>query len=187
MYGLVNKGLEDLICKDHGEAAWQRIKNRAGVDTDGFLSMDVYPDQMTYGLVGAASEELGIPAEQLLRAFGRHWIVFTGRTGYAALFDLFAPNGAGLREFLKNLDNLHTRVGLSFPQLMPPSFRCLDEAGGRSTRLQYLSKRPGLAPMVEGLLEGLSDLFHTPIRIARIPAEESAEGCVEFLVEFEPA
>ena len=32
MYGLVNKAIEQMVCRDHGEAVWQAIKQEAGVE-----------------------------------------------------------------------------------------------------------------------------------------------------------
>ena len=54
--------------------------------------------------------------------------------------------GGSLHKFLGNLDNMHTRVGLSFPQLKPPSFVVRD-AGPRTVELEYHSRREGLAPI----------------------------------------
>jgi hypothetical protein len=155
MYGLVNKAIEDLISREHGTDTWERVMQRAGVDDAGFVSMDSYPDELTYGLVGAASNELGVPVDDLLEAFGRYWILYTGREGYGELLDL---SGATFGEFLENLDNLHTRVGLSFPDLRPPSFSCVTVGDGRY-ELRYRSGRDGLAPMVVGLVKGLADKF----------------------------
>ena len=66
--------------------------------------------------------------------------------------------------FLENLDQMHARVMLSFPDLKPPSFRVTDRTDDRLT-LHYYSSRPGLAPLVVGLLKGLADRFHTDIEI----------------------
>ena len=66
MYGMVNKAVEEMVCMHHGEPVWERIKARAGVDVDVFMSNEGYPDEMTYKLVGAASEVLDVPAPQIL-------------------------------------------------------------------------------------------------------------------------
>jgi len=80
---------------------------------------------------------------------------YTSHEGYGALMHLA---GSTFVEFLQELDNLHCRVALSFPDLMPPSFDCTD-IHDNSVRLHYRSKRPGLAPMVVGLLRGLGQSF----------------------------
>ena len=56
MYGLVNKAVVDLVVSKFGEDTWNAIKKKAEVDIDVFVSMDGYPDELTYKLVGAASD-----------------------------------------------------------------------------------------------------------------------------------
>lgn len=164
MYGLVNKAVEDLVCSRYGEETWTRIQAQAGVDEVGFVSMAAYPDEITYKLVGAASEVLGTPVPALLEAFGEHWILYTARAGYGELMAMF---GRSLREFVANLDNMHARVGLSFPQLAPPSFVVRD-AGPRTLEVEYHSHREGLAPMVVGLLKGLARSFAEEVAVEHV-------------------
>lgn len=161
MYGLVNRALEELIRNQHGDTAWEAIKARAGVKVEVFTRMDGYPDSVTYSLVDAAVEVLGIPGDELLKAFGRQWTLYTGREGYGPLL---ASAGSSLKDMLMGLDDLHLRVGLMYPDLKPPSFRCetLDE---KTIELHYHSTRAGLGPMVIGLVEGLAQHFAQPVSI----------------------
>lgn len=179
MYGLVNRGLEELICHKHGTAAWERIKEEAEVDLEVFIRMDAYPDEVTYRLVGAASRILDIPVDKLLHDFGVHWTLYTGQEGYGSLLD---GAGASLHEVLANLDDLHVRVGLMYPQLRPPSFRCTDVTPN-SLVLHYYSQREGLAPMVVGLVEGLGHHFGKSLRITPQTQRASGEDHDSFLVE----
>src|SRR5882724_8829575 len=119
MYGLVNQALEDFVRKGFGNAAWDRIRDGAGIGLDMFISMDSYPDDTTYKLVGAATEVLEMDASQVLEAFGEHWVLYTAQSGYGEMLAMF---GSDLRSFLNNLDNLHSHVAMSFPALRPPSF-----------------------------------------------------------------
>lgn len=164
MYGLVNKAVEDLVCTRFGAQAWADIRARAGLEVEGFVSMDPYPDDVTYRLVGAASEVLGLPPAAILEAFGEFWILYTGKQGYGELFSMF---GDSLGEFLHSLDALHARIGLSFDQLRPPTFRCEDTGPGAYT-LSYFSTREGLAPMLLGLLRGLARVFGRTVEVSHI-------------------
>ncbi|MFN6144864.1 MAG: heme NO-binding domain-containing protein [Planctomycetota bacterium] len=155
MYGLVNLAVQELVTRTHGEAAWLRIKRRAGVDTPSFLRMTQYPDEVTYALVGAASAELGAAADELLRGFGRFWIEFAMQEGYRELFLISGPD---LRTFLGNLDNLHARLGMTFVGMDAPSFAVTDQ-GPDELLVHYYSSRAGLTPFVQGLLEGLGPVF----------------------------
>ena len=171
MYGLVNKAIEDLVTREHGEDTWWQVVEKAGLEHAGFVGMEQYPDAVTYGLVGAASEVLGVPAEQLLEAFGEFWVLYTATEGYGELLEM---SGRNFEEFLNNLDNLHMRVGLNFPELQPPSFRC-EKVGEGTYHLRYLSDRAGLAPMVIGLVKGLAAKFGVEIAM-RPSAARGADG-----------
>jgi hypothetical protein len=180
MYGLVNKAVVDLVCTHFGEEAWQEIKRRAECDVDVFVGMDGYPDELTYRLVGAASEVLNLPAEKVLEAFGEYWVLYTAKEGYG---EILRASGRDFTEFLMNLDAMHARVGIMMPNLNPPSFQVTDIAGD-SIRLHYFSKRQGLGPMIVGLLKGLSSRFSTPIAVQH--EKKAAEGADhdEFLIRF---
>jgi hypothetical protein len=168
MYGLVNRAIEDLVTQGYGSDVWERIKREADVDIDVFVRMEAYPDDISYRLIAAASKVLDQSADQILGDFGRFWPRYTGREGYGEILD---AAGSSLWEFLFNLDELHSRVGLIYPNLQPPSFSCTDVTD-QSLELHYYSERAGLAPMVVGLLEGLSLIFDTPVLISRTQCKE---------------
>jgi hypothetical protein len=162
MYGLVNQALEDFVRQGYGNAAWDRIRQRAGISEEMFIAMDGYPDETTFKLVDAATEVLGLDASQVLEAFGRHWVLYTAQSGYGEMLAMF---GSDLRSFLNNLDNLHSHVAMSFPALRPPSFTVEEIEGGAGLLLHYRSERAGFAPMVVGLLKGLGKRFSQDIGV----------------------
>ena len=164
MYGLVNKAVGDLVCTRFGEQAWEAIRARARIGVDSFISMDPYPDEVTYKLVGAASEVLGLSPEAVLDAFGEFWIRYTAKEGYGEMFSMF---GESFGEFLHSLDALHTHIGLSFSQLKPPTFSC-EDLGEGTYLLSYFSTREGLAPMMVGLLRGLAAVFGKQVEIQHV-------------------
>ena len=180
MYGLVNKAVEGLIRERFGDETWEEIKCKAGVDADVFASMEQYPDNVTYNLVAAASEVLETPAEDILKAFGEYWVTYTASEGYGELLKM---SGRDLREFLHHLDDLHAHVGLSFPNLLPPSFECV-ENDDSSLLLRYYSDRQGLAPMVIGLLNGLASMFETEIGVEQTISREEGADHDAFLITF---
>lgn len=167
MYGLVNRGLEEMVRRAGGDEAWQRVRHAAGVEDELFMSHHAYPDAMTIALVAAAAEELGETTDQILERFGVHWVLVTAK-GYGAMLD---ATGRTLPEFLQNLPNLHTRVALSYPQLDPPRFRC-SAVTSNALVLHYGSSRTGLAPFVVGLIRGLGMRFSTALEIERLGEDE---------------
>lgn len=180
MYGLVNKAVEQMVCVQFGEEVWETIKAQAGVDIDAFMSMEGYPDEVTYRLIAAASTVLNLPAAQVLEAFGEYWVRYTASEGYGELMQLA---GSTLPEFLQNLDNLHARIGLTFTHLKPPSFQCTD-ATDDTMRLHYYSTREGLAHMVIGLLRGLGERFHTTVSVTQACDRSVGADHDEFIVQY---
>jgi hypothetical protein len=156
MYGLVNNAIEELVTTNFGEDKWEAIKAKAGVDVDVFIGNEGYPDDITFKLVGAASEVLGLPAEQILIAFGEHWVLKTAAHSYGPMMK---AGGNSLKEFLVNLPNFHTRVAMIYPKLEPPRFRCSDVTD-HGLQLHYFTHRAGLTSFVTGLLQGLGKLYN---------------------------
>jgi hypothetical protein len=182
MYGLVNQALEAMVRARGGAETWERVRRIAGVDVDVFLGNEGYPDEMTYRLVGAAAEVLGLPAAEVLRLFGHHWVLDTAVAHYGALL---RAGGRTLREFLIGLPNFHTRVSLLYPHLQPPRFE-IEDLGEGAIRLRYRSHRAGLAPFVVGLLEGLAIFYDTRIDLAQEAAKADGEDHDVFVLRLWP-
>jgi hypothetical protein len=178
MYGMVNKAIQEMVIRNHGEEVWQKIKRRVGVTTDIFIGIEGYPDEITYKLVAAASELLQTPADRILHAFGEHWVLETAGKGYQHLMN---AAGATLKDFLMHLPRFHDRIALIYPNLVPPQFTVVDHSA-RALRVHYTSHRPGLAPFVEGLISGLGKRFNTPVRITlEQPRKEGGHTDVFFV------
>lgn len=179
MYGLVNQAVQEMVIENFGPSKWDEIRDKAGAD-DVFIAMDSYPDEVTIKLVGAACEVLGASAGDILKAFGEYWVNFTGRT-YGSLFEM---SGSTFVEFVKNLNTLHTRVGQMMPELSPPSFTVSDETPD-SFVLHYYSKRPGLYPMILGLLKGLGNRFNTVVEVTHTGGADDGLDHDRFLVRYQ--
>ncbi|MBD2249648.1 MULTISPECIES: heme NO-binding domain-containing protein [Nostoc] len=182
MYGLVNKAIQDMVCSGYSEQIWKQIKHKAEVNVDVFLSMESYPDDITHRLVKAASVILSLSSAEIMQAFGEFWVQYTAQEGYGEMMDM---SGDTLPEFLENLDNLHARVGVSFPKLQPPSFECTDMEEN-SLNLHYRSSREGLSPMILGLVKGLGARFDTKVEITQTQTRDEDAECDEFLVIYKP-
>ncbi|MGH1396557.1 MAG: heme NO-binding domain-containing protein [Trichormus sp.] len=181
MYGLVNKAIQDMVCSRFDENTWRIIKQKAQIDVDVFISMEGYPDDITHRLVKAASVVLNLSPSEIMQAFGEFWVKYTSEEGYGEMMDM---SGDTLPEFLENLDNLHARVGVSFPKLKPPSFECSDMEEN-ALKLHYRSDREGLAPMVLGLVKGLGTRFDTEVDIIQTESRENGAEHDEFLVKYQ--
>lgn len=158
MYGLVNRAIQDLVTNRFGLPTWEKVKRAAGVETEVFISNEGYPDEMTYRLVGAAVEVLGMSQHDVLVAFGEHWVLETAAKSYGPMLK---AGGDTLKDFLCNLPNFHTRVAMIYPHLQPPRFECSDVTDV-DLLLHYHTHRAGLTSFVIGLLHGLGTYFNCP-------------------------
>ena len=184
MYGLVNSAIHELVVSQLGEEGWTALCRRAGVRQTKFISLQSYPDELTYSLVGEVSRALNMPAAEVLRLFGQYWVKFTGRQGHRDVFEMFPKGKDGFIAFLENLDDMHARILMAMPDLRPPQIYCEVEPGGGLV-VHYVSEREGLAPMVTGLLEGLFEYFEVRGKVTHRPADPSRAGSHdEFLVVF---
>lgn len=180
---MVNRAVEDLVVSKYGEDTWEAIKQKAHVDVDVFISNEGYPDEMTYRLVGAASHILGVAADDILVAFGEHWVLETAQKGYGGMM---ASAGRTLKEFLTNLPNFHSRVVMVLPKLHPPRFECSNICEN-SLHLHYYTHRPGLTSFVIGLLGGLGKMFNSPVKVHVADRKDAGADHDIFEVEWSEA
>ncbi|MEO0869963.1 MAG: heme NO-binding domain-containing protein [Cyanobacteria bacterium J06642_11] len=164
MYGLINRAIQDMVSEHYGGDIWEKVKLKAEVEESRFLVMHSYPDDMTHRLVKAASDVLHLSSSEIMEAFGRYWVGYTGKAGYKELIEMA---GDTLPDFLSNLDELHSRVGVQFPELKPPEFNC-HQTNNQDIELHYQSTREGLAPMVRGLLEGVGEHFQQSVQVTHV-------------------
>jgi hypothetical protein len=163
MYGIVNKALKSMIVKQQGEAVWQQVLEKSGLDNPIFIGTDSYPDQMTYQLVGTVCEVLQRPPAEVLESFGYFWATHTAVEEYPELME---TGGGTMEDFLKNLPNFHTQITLMLPRLEPPDFRCEEIAPG-CLHMHYFSHREGLALFALGILKGLATVFTAPVEVTQ--------------------
>ena len=164
MYGMVNKAVKGLVLDNFGEEKWKEIYTKAQAPEE-FLAFQQYDDSITYALVGAATEVLGLPAEKVLFTFGDYWVKNIATKNYS---DLMSKTGTDFLAFVKNLDHMHSRIKVTFPGYNPPSFR-VKEVDESNFLLDYYSEREGLMPFVEGLLHGVAEHFEASITITHVP------------------
>jgi hypothetical protein len=160
VYGLINEAMRRHVVENAGPAAWSAIASKAETSQT-FAALHYYDDAVTYALVAAAAEELDASADELLRGFGHFWSTRVGPESYS---DILGATGTDVSSVLRNLDEMHARLESLYPELRPPSFD-VREPGDGSLEVHYRSERAGLVPFVVGLLEGLGDLYGTPVDV----------------------
>ena len=176
MYGMVHKGLQEMVQEQYGDATWQAVLDKAQLSTHTIFSNHSYSDEETYALVAAAKDVLDTDASTLLQLFGRYWVGETAQRYYGALMD---ASGDSVPTFLRNINSVHTRLGLIFPGYRPPRFECSNETD-TSIDVVYRSERVGLTSFVEGLLAGVGDRFATPLSIELLTSKAAGDDADSF-------
>ena len=180
MHGAVNQAIEDLVIKEFGDKTWKTIKSKAGFKEDMFLSNKSYPDEMTFKLVVAAHETTGLSVDDLLFAFGEHWILETGMKKYGAVLQ---AGGRTYQEFMEHLPEFHGRVMILYPNITPPEFDV--EAKAKEFVIDYQSNRAGLTTFVKGLLSGIAKMFNQEIKIDIIQRKDKGADNDRFKITYE--
>ena len=183
MYGLVNQAVQAYVLSQHDEAMWTRIAEVVYLEDDGFLTLELYPDQLTYTLVGALASETGEAAEAVMAAIGKFLTGYVAERGYD---DLMRATGGSFAQFVHNIDLLHAQICVAFPRVKVPSFRVTDEVPA-SLRLHYYSSREGLAPMVTGMLQGVAARFGQELQMRHVVTRGNGADHDEFVLEFQPS
>ena len=166
MYGMVNNAFRAYVIDHQGEAAWNDIVERAGLDVGEFGGMTPYDDSVTLAIVGAMVQRSGQSVDDVLRDVGRHWIGFARTTPFA---NLLAMAGTDFASSIANLDEMHARIQTSLPTIRPPSFACSTRDDGH-LEITYHSERDGLFPFVIGVLEGLAAGFGQQLEVIAFEA-----------------
>lgn len=176
MYGLLNRAIQELVETSFGRETWESVVRKVNHDSFGFIAMKKYPDELTYDLVGAVSEETGMAPEAVMEAFGEFWTVYTGHVGYKDIMSMMGPDPI---TFLGNLDGMHARVASIYTEMDPPKFVIRPIEGNRY-ELEYHSHRPGLWPVVVGLVRGVGKLYDTTMDVRLVEAKTVPVGYDRF-------
>ena len=164
MYGMINKAIRTLVTREAGEEVWEQVLVASGIDEDVYEDLEAYDDGITFSLVGATSETLGLPASDVLEMFGVYWATDVAPKGYGDYFNAF---GNDFKSFVSGLDEMHVRISKMLPSLQPPSFD-IEKIDDEHFTIHYKSQRDGLAPLAVGMLKGIAKHFGGEAEITQI-------------------
>jgi hypothetical protein len=158
MKGIVFNLLEHVAVRTYGDEAWDDVLAAAGVD-GAYTSLGSYPDEHLFKLVGAASEALDTPPDEVIRWFGRSALPMLA-DAYPAFF---APH-RNTRDFLLTLnDIIHPEVRKLYPGADVPDFDMIATDDGNLTMV-YRSERK-LCAFAVGLIEGAANHFDERVSV----------------------
>uniref|UniRef100_A0AC35U354 Guanylate cyclase n=1 Tax=Rhabditophanes sp. KR3021 TaxID=114890 RepID=A0AC35U354_9BILA len=151
------------MLRRYGEEFWTSVLARSGFEAGKENIVNhYYPDSDTYALVDSVSALSKMPREEVWCMYGAFLIEYTMEIGWDELLRTLSPN---LKGFLDNLDSLHHFIDESIYKvsLRGPSFRT-EQNEDDSITLHYFTGRPGLYPIVKGVLREVAKrVFKTDI------------------------
>uniref|UniRef100_A0A7E4UWW8 guanylate cyclase n=1 Tax=Panagrellus redivivus TaxID=6233 RepID=A0A7E4UWW8_PANRE len=151
MFGFIHESIHQMMVRRYGEEFWLNVLTRSGFESGKENIVNhYYPDSDTYALVDSVGALAKIPREQVWEMYGAFLIEYTMEIGWDELLRAMSPN---LKGFLDNLDSLHYFIDhvVYKANLRGPSFRC-EEGPEGSIVLHYFTSRPGLYPIVKGVV-----------------------------------
>jgi hypothetical protein len=150
--GVVFNLLEEIVSREYGEDVWDDLLEAAQVDGV-YTSLGGYPDEDLSALVAAASTALDMPAEDIVRWFGRNALPLLATT-YPEFFD---PHDS-TRPFILTLnDIIHPEVRKLYPGADVPVFD-FDTSSEEVLVMDYVSPRK-LCAFAEGLIAGAAEHY----------------------------
>ncbi|GMR49878.1 hypothetical protein PMAYCL1PPCAC_20073, partial [Pristionchus mayeri] len=150
-FGFIHESIRQLMLRKYGEALWANVLDRSGFEAGKENIVNhYYKDSDTYALVDSVSVITKMTKEQVWELYGSFLIEYTMEMGWDELVRSMSPN---LKGFLDNLDSLHYFIDhvVYKANLRGPSFRCEENQDGTIT-LHYYTGRPGLYPIVKGVI-----------------------------------
>ena len=177
--GIVFNLLERLVVSEYGEETWETLLEACGLDGV-YTSLGSYPDEDLFGLVGAASDALDVPADDIVRWFGRGALpLFAER--YPHLFS----GHDDARSFVLTLnDIIHPEVRKLYPGAIVPEFG-FDSSAPSAVGMDYYSPRK-LCAFAEGLLLGAADHYGETVTIEQSECMNRGDAQCHLQITFSP-
>lgn len=160
MKGVVFTEFLEMIEEKFSPEMAERLIESSELESGGvYTTVGTYDHHEMITLVTCLSRETGVPAPDLIRAFGEHL--------FKRFHHLFPNYFEGVRsafDFLRRVDNyVHIEVRKLYPEAELPTFTCealrLDQLS-----ITYRSTRP-FAALAEGLIRGCIAHYGEPIEI----------------------
>ena len=157
MKGIIFKLFEEYAEEVLGRDILAEAKKRCGLERTIFLATGSYPDEQLLSLIKAAADITGRSADDILYECGRYAI--------KPLSEIYSPffKVKSAKEFLKNMDRVHTSMTRTLPGATPPRFT-YEEPSERELVIFYRSLRK-LCTFAKGLIAGVADYFHERIAV----------------------
>jgi len=175
MKGIVFTELCEMVEEKFGIALLNEVIESSTLESKGIYSaVGTYDSKELNELVGKVSEKTGIPIQDLIHTYGRHFfdVLYTNYPQFFEVSDSF--------EFLKSIDSyIHVEVKKLYPEAELPRFSHIEKE--KYLELIYESER-GLFKFARGLIEKTIEHFGEVISIEEDSMSEAGSK-VKFILK----
>jgi predicted hydrocarbon binding protein len=172
--------LAEMVESQLGMKEWNRVIESAGLDGV-YTSSELYEDTELFGLVAIISERNGIPADDLVFAFGKFML-----PGFIARYPYLLADVDGFLAFLESIDSvIHVEVKKLHPDATTPVFHHI-RLSENELQLQYNSERR-LCRLAEGLVAGAAEHYNAHYSLTHEPCMHRGGDHCGFLIKVEPS
>ena len=159
MHGIIHLELKQFVADNYGEPAWRSLLERAGLAQQIYTPLQSYPDAEMLSLVTAASGLTGLPASELLEAFG----TFLAPRYLALYGSLLKPEWRTLDVIEHTEETIHRVVRRRQPGAAPPRLKA-ERVEPNQVVVVYDSPRK-LCAVARGIVRGLAKHYGETIEI----------------------
>jgi hypothetical protein len=179
MKGVIFNLLEEAVREEHGEDTWDDLLESAGLE-GAYTSLGNYPHEDLVKLVGAASEALSIPGDDIVRWFGRRALAMLAER-YPKFFE---PHRTTRGLLLSLNDIIHPEVRKVYPGAEAPEFD-YDLSHDDALVMSYRSSRQ-LCAFAEGLIEGAAEHYGEKVAIEQSECSKRGGSRCVFRISLAP-
>lgn len=159
MHGLIHLQLQRFVESRHGAEGWRELNRRAGLESRVITGLESYPDEDMTRLVTEAVGLTGVPAVELLEAFGQ----FLAPVYLSVYASLVKPEWRTL-DLLENTERtIHRVVRVRQPGAAPPELK-VERTSSTEVLVTYGSKRR-LCAVARGIIAGAAAHYEELVHV----------------------
>jgi predicted hydrocarbon binding protein len=182
MHGLIFVTWEKYLSGRVSGAVLQNYKHALEGKVPGpLLASRVYSDDLLLAAVTVASQASAIPAETLLREYGRYFMT-NGLTRHLCAYILTQVHSA--RELLLTMHDSHQQMSRLPESLTPPLFQYRTQANKPDELILIYDSPRKLCPVLIGAIEGAAERYGEQVEIVEQTCMNRGDLVCRFAVRF---
>jgi Haem-NO-binding len=184
MHGLIFVTWEKYLAERYGSSllnAYRAVIGETAANSP--LASRVYNDEILLAGLGVACDLTSLPANTLLREFGRYFII-NGLTSHLCAYLLTRVNTA--RELLLVMSDAHAQMRRVPDGLTPPLFGYETRTNHKNELTMIYDSARKLCPVLYGAIEGAAQRYGETAQIVERACMKKGANVCRFDVSFSP-